>query len=31
MPISEIERRKVEKVLTAYCTERTAPSVRDQL
>ncbi len=31
MPISEIERRKAEKVLGAYCMERTNPAVRDQL
>jgi len=31
MPISEIERRKAEKVLAAYCGERTNPSLRDQL
>ena len=31
MPISEIERRKAEKVLTAYCNERTDPSLRDRL
>ncbi|MGB5162945.1 MAG: DUF3024 domain-containing protein [Thermoanaerobaculia bacterium] len=31
MPISEIERRKAEKVLGTYCMERTNPTVRDQL
>ncbi len=31
MPISEIERHKAEKVLAAYCTERTDPAVRDQV
>ncbi len=31
MPISEIERRKADKVLGAYCTERTNPAVRAQL
>lgn len=31
MPISEIERRKAEKVLAAYCAERTDPALRDQL
>ncbi len=31
MPISEIERRKAEKVLRAYCAERTDPLLQDQL
>ncbi len=31
MPISEIERRKAEKVLAAYCGERTNPALRDLL
>lgn len=31
MPISEIERRRAEKVLSEYCARRTNPEVRDQL
>ena len=31
MPISEIERRKAEDSLRAYCEAKTNPAVRDQL
>lgn len=31
MPISEIERRKAEKTLRAYCRKRTNPALRHQL
>lgn len=31
MPISEIERRKAERVLEEYCSRRTDPAIRDQL
>ena len=31
MPISEIERRRAEKVLREYCAQRTDPAIRDRI